>query len=481
MKANNIDVNIIIAQAKTALDKEKDLSASFRAIIQLLLVVVEILVGKLSKNSKNSSIPPSQDPNRAKQKQAATSKKPGGQPGRTGVTLQRFENPDEIIAVPVDRNTLPANLKLRHAGTIKRQVVEISIQRRVIEYHLEILKDQSGKRYQAEAPRGVNSTIQYGNSVKALAVYMNNYQLLPYARLENYFIDQAQIPISPGSLCNFNQEAYQLLAHFEALAKAQLIAASVLHTDETGININGKKQWLHTASSAQWVLLTPHAKRGKVAMEEIGILPKFQGVMVHDHWRSYFTYAGCRHAVCNAHHLRELQAVIEFAPDHVWAKRTQELLLEIRDAVAASGGIMEAEEQESYRLRYRALMEQGLAENPLAEPPPPEIGPDGKKKQKKRGKKTKERNLLERLAKHEAEVLRFMTDKQVPFTNNQGERDLRMAKVQQKISGCFKTLDTAAIHCRIRSYLLTAARHDISPTAALTQLFQGKLPAFCDL
>jgi transposase len=165
-------------------------------------------------------------------------------------------------------------------------------------------------------------------------------------------------------------------------------------------------------------------------MEEIGILQNFTGIMIHDHWSAYFTYGGWLHAVCNAHHLHELQAVIELSPEYAWAKKTKELLLTIKDTVELAGGVLSFEEQERFKKSYRDLMALGLSENVIPEllRTPEEIGIDGKKKHKKRLKKSRERNLVERLARHEEDVLRFMTDKDVPFTNNQGKRDLRMAK-----------------------------------------------------
>ena len=182
------------------------------------------------------------------------------------------------------------------------------------------------------------------------------FQLLPYARLEDYFIAQANIPVSAGSLCNFNREAFNLLKGFEEKAKSSLVLADILHTDETSININGKKHWLHNASNDLWTLLMPHETRGTKAMEVMNILPSFEGVMVHDHWTPYFTYEGCKHALCNAHHLRELQAASESSPENTWASRMKELLLKINAEKIKNNGILPKTQIEIYAIKYREIL-----------------------------------------------------------------------------------------------------------------------------
>jgi transposase len=255
------------------------------------------------------------------------------------------------------------------------------------------------------------------------------------------------------------------------LAKQRLIAALVLNSDETSINVNGKRIWLHNASNERWTYFYPHEKRGAQAMNEIGILPHFKGTLVHDHWKPYYTYVLCKHALCNAHHIRELEWVIEHYPAYIWAKALQDLLHEINKAVESTEEkYLDDETAKTYTQRYRNIIKLGEGEMPL---PPP--APDKKKKQG-REKKSKERNLLERLRDFEQDVLRFMRVSYVPFTNNRGENDIRMTKVQQKISGCFKSIDGAKIFCRVRSYLLTAQKYGVNPTDALKTLFEGKLP-----
>ena len=480
MKINPINVQEVLTEAKAALEKEAGLSDSFKAIIKLLIIIIQSLLPRLTKNSKNSSIPPSQDPNRAKNKDkddVSGKKKPGGQPGREKKILEPVSDPDEIVEIPVDRAALPKNRNYTTVGYLKRQVFDIILKQHVKEYRLEIVEDEQGKRYTADSPSEASRPTQYGASVKALSVYMSLYQMIPYARTQDFFMHQAGMSFSEGSVFNFNKEAFERLEGFEKIAKSHLKNAEVMHNDETGININSKRAWLHNASNNKWVLLAPNKARGCKAMNEIGILPEFKGVTVHDNWSPYFTYKDCTHALCNAHHLRELQAVIEAEPNHTWAQQMKDLLCEINEATTKAGGALAKQNSEDYRIKYREIIKIGEKESPL----PPTPSPDPTQK-KKRGKvaKTKERNLLERLRDLEDETLRFMVDAQVPFTNNQGENDIRMTKVQQKISGCFKSMEGAQIFCRVRSYLLTAQKHGIHATDALNALFQGKLPAFCE-
>jgi transposase len=469
--ADKFNITEIAERAKTLLAAEKNLSPAFRAVVELLLTVIMLMAGRLSLNSKNSSKPPSTDPNREKKPGAAGKRKPGGQKDHIGKTLDPVPNPDEIIVIPVDQTTLPKG-EYKDAGFEARQVVEIEMSRKVTEYRAQILKNQNGKKFRAPFPGEITQKIQYGNSVKVHACYLSLFQLLPYDRLADYFENQLKLPISAGTLCNFNQEAYDRLIKcgFDKRAKYELIKARLIHADETGININSKRLWLHCACSQFWTLFFPHEKRGTEAMILMGVLEKFKGIMVHDHWKPYYTFLLCLHALCNAHHLRELKFVEE-ALKRPWALKMKELLLEINEAVEKTAEKKVDEEAEAaYRKRYRQILKDGELESP----PPPE------KEGKKRGKvaKTKDRNLLERLRNYEDDVLRFMVVSYVPFTNNCGENDLRMTKVQQKISGCFRSMKGAQIFCLVRSYILTCQKNGISPTDAMKNLFNDTVPEF---
>ena len=448
MKIEDIDVDSSINSVKELLRKEKDLSPALRSALEVLLVLVALLLNRITLNSKNSSKPPSTDPNRKKSsKKGKGDRKPGGQKGHNGTTLEPVDDPDNVSEILVDRRTLPKGSQYREVGHESRQVIDIDISRFVIEYRAQVLEDDQGNRFVASFPEGVSRPVQYGLNLKANAVYMSQYQLIPYDRIRDHFQDQMHIPVSAGSVFNFNKEAYERLAPFEQWAKTELAKAMLMHADETGINIGGKRHWLHCASNASLTWFSPHAKRGTVAMDEIGILPFFKGVLCHDHWKPYYHYE-CTHALCNAHHLRELERAWE-QDQQQWAKKMQVLLIDIAKAVEDAGGCLPPDEAKRWRLRYRRLLKKAETECP----PPDESQRKGKRGRLKR---SKARNLLERLRDFEQDVLRFMEVESVPFTNNQGENDLRMTKVQQKISGCFRSMDGAKIFCRVRSYLCVA-------------------------
>lgn len=472
MKLKDIDVIKTIEEAKLFIESDKTLSPAARAIINLLIVVIQIFIGKISLNSKNSSTPPSQDKNREKPHKTASEKKRGGQKFRVGKNLEPVKDPDEIVEIVVDQSKLHGS-EYKEIGYEARQVFNMKISLHVIEYRAQKLRGKDGKVMIAEFPAGINAGVQYGNSIKAHSVYMSQFQLVPYDRIREHFAEQIGIPVSVGSIYNFNEEAYQKLEEFEKICKQKLSSSSLLHVDETGVNLNGKNIWLHSASSDLWSYFYPHKHRGLEAMDEIGILSKFWGVMVHDHWKPYYHYKECRHALCNSHHLRELQKVIDIEK-HVWAQKMQDLLCGINDKVQESGGFLEQAMVEEYKQKYRIILKDGEIEVPL---PPPKFNKDGS--ESKKIKRSDARNLLERLQNFEEDILRFMVDKEVPFTNNQAENEIRMTKVQQKISGCFRSEAGAKIFCRIRGYMLTCQKHGLSVTEALEIIFDGKLPHFC--
>lgn len=451
------------------LAKEKGLSPALRSMIEMLILVVTLIVNRLGLNSSNSSKPPSTDLNRERKAKKKGRRKAGGQQGHIGSTLTKVENPDEIQVIKVDKRTLPRGGHYQACGFESRQVIDFEISTVVTEYRAQILKNQHGKKYVAPFPKGVTRPVQYGNNLKANAVYMSLFQLIPYNRIQDHFSDQMNIGISGGTIYNINKQAYELLDRFDEIGIKRLAASDLVHADETGININGKRIWLHSASNETWTYYYPHAKRGTEAMDAIGILPRFNGVLCHDHWKPYYTY-NCIHALCNAHHLRELERAWE--QDHqAWAKQMKTLLEEINSAVDKAGTHLSPKNAKRYREKYRTLLRKAELECP----PPDETKHAGKRGRMKR---SKARNLLERLMDYEDDVLRFIENEIVPFTNNLGENDIRMTKVQQKISGCFRSMDGAYMFCRIRGYLSTCRKNGVNPSEALRLLFAGELPAF---
>jgi hypothetical protein len=313
--------------------------------------------------------------------------------------------------------------------------------------------------------------VVYGITVKALLVYMSVFQLIPFKRLADFVLNVFGFNISVGTIYNFKMEAYRKLEQFELWAKTKLIESRMIHGDETGIRIAGKRRWLHVIANSLVILLMPHQSRGSEAMKDMGVLPYFKGVIIHDCWYAYFTFQNCLHSLCNAHHVRELKNLAENL-DINWALLMMKYLYTINNIVHESGGQLNELQQQLFVEGYRDILERARLESPESPKIP---GKRGKQKQ------STARNLLNRLIKYENEILRFMTASYVPFTNNFAEFCVRMAKVQVKISGCFRSWAGSRIYCRIRSYILTCQRHGIEPLAALTMLFTGELPSFINL
>lgn len=469
MRLNSQNIKDNIEQAKILLKKEQNISPALRTVIGLLLVFMEAMLTRLGFNSTNSSKPPSTDQNKKKKnKRPKSDKKPGGQPGRIGKQLKPVSDPDIIEHIKIDKRTLPRG-NYKDSGYESRQTIDIDVSIVVTEYRAQILVDESGNRFVAKFPTNIKRPIQYGPSVKSQSVYMSQYQLIPYARVNGYFMNQANINISQGSIYNFNLEAYKALESFETICKSQLANSSRINADETGINIDGKKHWLHTTCNDLWTHFFPHKKRGKKAMDNIDILPKFKGVLCHDHWKSYYKYS-CEHSLCNAHHIRELEWSFE-EDRQKWAGKMQKFLINLNKKVDKSNGKLSKKQQKYYERQYDNILMSADIECPS-----PDLIKRAKPKEKP--KKTKSRNLLERLVEFKNDVLRFMTRADIPFTNNQGENDLRMTKVQQKISGCFRSEEGALIFCRVRAFLITCRKHNVDESQALNDLFKGKLPDF---
>jgi len=306
-----------------------------------------------------------------------------------------------------------------------------------------------------------------------LLVYLNQYQLLPYERTCQLTEDLFSHTISQGTLSNWNAECYHNLESTEEQIRQAILASEVVHFDETGIRQQGKLHWLHTAGTEHLTFYALHARRGKEAMNELGILPNYTGCAVHDHWKSYFTFS-CDHSLCNAHHLRELTYLAE-QEQQGWATSMIELLLEAKQTCEATWENRLAEnsaELTSIRVRYDALIAKGLAQN---------LPPSETSEQKKRGrrKQSKAKNLLDRLRDFKTEVLAFLTHPLIPFDNNQGERDIRMAKLKQKISGCFRGENGGKFFSRIRGYVSTLRKNNLKILNGIQSAFNQSptLPA----
>jgi transposase len=429
------------------------------------------------KDSHNSSKPPSTDNPYKKIKSLRTKsgKKPGGQKGHEGHTLPLSDNPDTRELIKVEK-CVKCNHSLKDISIQnyeRRQVIDLpEIKPIIIEYAAEIadcpycLHENRGT-----FPAGVKAPVQYGNNLKSIVSYLTNYGLIPNSRCAEIINEVFHLSLSTGTIVNMNNHYAEALRRtdFEETVKQKLKDSKVIHADETGININKESNWLHVCGSELYTYYFVHAKRGSEAMDEMGILDGFAGTVVHDHWKSYFKYE-CNHALCNSHHLREL-IFIEEEYEQPWATKMKKVLLEIKEAVdfakRKNRKTLNPELKERFERKYRRIMSQGFNANP----PPERIG-------KKRGavKRTKPLNMLIRLKHKMKETLRFMYDFKIPFDNNSGERDIRMVKLHQKISGLFRTFRGAQNFCLIRSYISTMKKQGYSIFMAMRMILEGRLP-----
>lgn len=431
-------------------------------------------VARLKRNSRNSSKPPSSDgyqkPSPKSLRKKRKGKKSGGQKGHRGHTLQKVKKPDKIVTHKV-HTCEKCNRSLQDEPVKdieKRQVFDIPpIKVTVTEHQGEIKECACGHLTHAKFPEEASQPTQYGNRFKSILVYLNHYQLLPLERTSELCKDLFGHSISEGTIFNVGSSCFGRLNSFEESIKSQLIESPVAHFDETGIRINGKTRWLHVASTDRLTCFEAFDKRGQEAMDAMGILPHFMGRAIHDHLKAYFKYA-CDHGLCNAHHLRELIFIIDHYKQP-WAKKMKNHLLDIKKAVEKrkrKAKKLRAEDIKKFEQKYNRILWEGFKANPM-ESMPISRGTRGRKKQ------TKAKNLLDRLKGFKNETLAFMNDFLVPFDNNQGERDLRMAKVKMKISGTFRSQKGADIFCRIRAYTSTARKNSKNVFEAICRAMEG--------
>ncbi len=442
--------------------------------IEALKTQVKELQERLATNSSNSNKPPSSDGfnKQTRSLRKKSKKKSGGQFGHHGSRLTFSDNPDSLL-LHHPQSCLACGASLEHvpAGAVaqRRQVFDLP------PVTLQVTEHRVGKKTclccgaenVGEFPPAVPPGASYGERIKGFLLYLHKSQLLPVERSCQVVEDLFAHHISQGTLHNITSECSAELAEVCDIIRAGIIKSEVANFDETGSYVAGRRDWLHTASTRRLTFYECDPQRGRAAIERIGILPKFHGVACHDAYSSYLSYA-CLHSLCNAHHLRELSFLAE-VQDREWSREMKALLLKIKERVEKAGhrgvqALCQAT-QTKFAQAYQSILQRGFEREQLE--PVLETGKRGRKKQ------SKAKNLLDRLEKYQGETLRFMRDFSVPFDNNLAERDLRMMKVQQKISGCFRTKEGAADFCRIRSYLSTMKKQGHNLLEALRSAFAG--------
>ncbi len=444
-----------------------------RAPVEALAAQVRDLQARAAKDRHTSGKPPSSDglKRRTKSLRKPSGKKAGGQLGHRGETLHLVATPDLLVehrpsVCPVCQAELD---EAPVVGRERRQVHELPPVRLLVTEHRALhvrcprCQAVSVGAFPAEAP----SRAQYGPQLRALAVYLVEEQLVPLGRVQQLLRDLVGVRLGRGTLVRWIQQASATLAPVEAQITAALRQVPVLHSDETGVRRGGRLAWVHVAGTRRLTRYAVHATRGHEATDALGILPGFTGVSGHDGFKTYQRYTRCRHALCNIHHLREL-TFLEEQYQQGWATEMKALLLEMKAATeqARAEGLrsLPAILREAFVLRYQAVLAAGHAANP-----PPERRP----RQRGRVKQTPTRNLLERLWLGREQVLAFLDDLTIPFDKNQAERDLRTLKMQQKVSGCFRSDPGAEAFARLRGYLATMRKQGQPLVAALQTVFAG--------
>lgn len=432
----------------------------------------------LNQNSQNSNKPPSTDffvKEKTQNDEKKSDRLPGGQKGHLGSTLKVFDTPHEIVNHRLCNCKYCGHslLQIEVKDYEKRQVVDIPALNYIVTEHRSEIKKcpYCGCINKANFPDNITKAVQYGPRAFSVAVYLRDFQLIPYGRISRAFKDLFGLTMSPATVKSAEGKCFNNIMEVTDQIKKRLIKEDVIHCDETGMRVDGHNDWCHVTSTDKLTYYFHHRSRGSEAMND-EILPEYRGIVIHDFWSSYFKYPMCKHAMCNAHLRRELKGVHEnFKQD--WAQEMSKLLAETKkyiDEVKEQGNEIKEEEIEALKERYKRIILKGIKENP------PPIISESQKGKKGRPRQSKAKNLLDRFIKYEEEILRFATDLKVSFENNQAERDLRMVRVQQKISGTFRTPEGADAFCRNRGYISTIMKNMMSVMGSLYEALKGEPP-----
>ena len=478
-------VELLIKQNQTLLEQNNALLEQVDTLnktIEELNVTIKDLKEQLNKNSGNSSKPPSSDGMKkkpaTKSQRGKSGRKPGGQNGHKGKYLSVISEPDEIIRhYHSDCNDCPYRNQCMEKACTKETrhvidaVVDVKVTAHEKMYIAECPKCKSPKT--GEFPADITNYVQYGKNLEALVVSLNTVGAVSVNRVHEIIGSVFNIPISTGTIKNMVTRCAERIKPVLMHIRKALIAAPLLHCDETGTRVEGKTRWVHNASNEYYTYLTLSSKRGTVAMEEADILPHFRGTVVHDCWSPYWKFDSAAHQLCCTHLLRELNGVIENHPEQTWAEKFKALLLKMKKA---KDRVLENGKNElcyssvhRYKKQYDELISLAYSENPI---PQQNTGKPGKKK---RGKVL---CLIDRLKKYMGQVCLFLESFTVPFDNNQAERDIRNVKIKTKVSGCFRSFEGAVEYLNITSYISTARKHGLNSFHAVLAAVSGKPYAF---
>lgn len=454
------------------LSKEDKVSAEVRALFQAMIMLFELLIAvfmekQTKKDNRNSSIPSSQtnkDETSTQPGANGKGKKPNGErSGNTrSVETTQVAKVEDCRCCGEDLADTPA------LGHERRTRIDIVFEKVVSHVDAEIkVCPRCDTQNKGCFPADMPGPLQYGPGIKSYVVNLLIAQMVALKRVQQSVQTLIGQALSEATILKYVIQLHQALQTWEQSAIDQLLQMPAMHVDETSLRVNRKNHWIHVYSAGDITLKRLHPKRGLKAMEDIGIIPRYDGVVIHDCWQSYFSYQNFDDALCGSHLLRELTFIVD-SNGYAWAANIKRLLQENCVMVAKrETKCLTEQEYKNLQKRYRNILTRGAKQLP---PIPP-------KQNGKRGRvaKSDAHNLWERLKKHEAAVLRFAKLPHVPFTNNRAERDLRMSKVKQKVSGCFRTRKYADAYCRISSYLQTMANRGYNPLVAIQMAFSGQI------